>query len=132
MGMQENILREFEMANKLRWPLFCVSLLMCVSYSSARAESFIECSRLDCRASHAFVEDTRRGTITTVRSPTTKNVKVYRKVSRRSVRGAGGVTTITSTATTTITTLTQRVTVIKKVTSGSAAKSRKGKSGKRR
>lgn len=66
----------------------------------------------------------RTGTITTISSPVTRNVKVYGKAGVRNVNGARGTTKITTTTTTTVTTLTQRVTVIKKVTTRPSPKKR--------
>ena len=58
----------------------------------------------------------QKGTVTTITSPVTKNVKVYRRTNSRSVKNSNGLTRIFTTVTTTVTTTTKRITVIRKIT----------------
>lgn len=104
------------MNNKLRVLLSCVFVVTVINLLSAKEGNPFARTASSIRAERFSNKDSRRGTITTIKSPVTKNVKVYRKVSNKSVRGKSGVTKITTTTTTTITTLSRRVTVIKKVT----------------
>ena len=96
---------------KIIIPLLFVWLLTGVDRVDANLHGVI--GFFNSTAGHA-----QKGTITTIRSPVTKNVKVYRKVSRRTERNAKGLTKVFTTSTITVTTTTRRVTVIRRITTG--------------